>query len=41
MRYPAFEKVEFIRIVEQSHVRARRTLETLGIPSAAGRSSAG
>jgi hypothetical protein len=34
MRYPAFEKLEIIRIVEQSHLPARRTLETLGIPRA-------
>ena len=32
MRYPAFEKLEIIRIVEQSHLPARRTLEQLGIP---------
>ena len=34
MRYPASEKLEIIRIVEQSHLPARRTLETLGIPRA-------
>ena len=33
MRYPASEKLE-ICIVEQSHLPARRTLETLGIPRA-------
>ena len=32
MRYPASEKLEIIRIVEQSHLAARRTLEQLGIP---------
>ena len=32
MRYPASEKLEVIRIVEQSHLPARRTLEQLGIP---------
>ena len=31
MRYPASEKLEIIRIVEQSHLPARRTLEQLGI----------
>ena len=31
MRYPASEKLEIIRLVEQSHLPARRTLETLGI----------
>jgi len=34
MRYPASEKLEIIRIVEQSHLPARRTLEKLGIPRA-------
>jgi putative transposase len=34
MRYPASEKLEIIRIVEQSHLPARRTLERLGIPRA-------
>ena len=34
MRYPASEKLEIIRIVEQSHLPARRTLEQLGIPRA-------
>jgi putative transposase len=32
MRYPASVKLEIIRIVEQSHLPARRTLERLGIP---------
>ena len=32
MRYPASEKLEIIRIVEQSHLPARRTLEQLDIP---------
>src|SRR5918997_1911894 len=32
MRYPASEKLEIIRLVEQSHLPARRTLEKLGIP---------
>ena len=31
MRYPASEKLEIIRIVEQSHLPARRTLEQLGV----------
>jgi putative transposase len=31
MRYPASEKLEIIRPVEQSHLPARRTLEKLGI----------
>ena len=30
--YPASEKLEIIRIVEQSHLPARRTLEQLAIP---------
>src|SRR5215212_8027676 len=34
MRYPAGEKLEIIRLVEQSHLPARRTLEVLGIPRA-------
>ena len=35
MRLPASEKLEIIRLVEQSHLSARRTLEKLGIkPSA-------
>ena len=32
MRYSASDKTEIIRLVEQSHVPARRTLEKLGIP---------
>jgi transposase InsO family protein len=32
MRYPASEKLEIIRLVEQSHLPARRTLDKLGIP---------
>ena len=31
MRYPASEKLEIIRLVEQSHLPVRRTLATLGI----------
>ena len=31
MRYPASEKLEIIRIVEQSHLPARKTLDQLGI----------
>ena len=34
MRYPASEKVEIIRMVEQSHLSVRRTLEKIGIPRA-------
>ena len=34
MRYPATEKLEIIRLVEQSHLPARRTLDKLGIPRA-------
>lgn len=34
MRYPASEKAEIIRLVEDSHLPARRTLEKLGIPHA-------
>lgn len=34
MRYPAAEKAEIIRLVEQSHLPVRRTLEKLGIPRA-------
>jgi putative transposase len=29
MRYPASEKFEIIRIVEQSHLSARRTLDQI------------
>ena len=32
MRYPASEKLEILRLVEQSHLPVRRTLEKLGIP---------
>jgi hypothetical protein len=32
MRYPGSEKLEIIRIVEQSHLPARKTLEQLGVP---------
>jgi putative transposase len=31
MRYPAHEKLEIIRLVEQSHLPAKRTLDKLGI----------
>ena len=34
MRYPASEKVEIIRIVEQSSLSAHKTLEKLGVPRA-------
>ena len=34
MRYPASEKLEIIRLVEQSHLPVGRTLEQLGIPRA-------
>jgi putative transposase len=34
MRYPASEKIEIIRLVEQSHQSVRRTLEQIGIPRA-------
>jgi putative transposase len=34
MRYAASEKLEIIRLVEQSHLPAKRTLEQLGIPRA-------
>jgi len=34
MRYTASEKLEIIRIVEQSHLSVRRTLEQIGIPRA-------
>jgi putative transposase len=34
MRYPACEKAEIIRLVEESHLPVRRTIETLGIPRA-------
>ena len=32
MRYPASEKLEIIRLVEQSSLPVRRTLTKLGIP---------
>ena len=32
MRYSATDKTEIIRLVEQSHLPARQTLEKLGIP---------
>ncbi|CTQ63507.1 hypothetical protein LA5095_00015 [Roseibium album] len=32
MRYPASEKLEIIRLVEQSHLPAKQTLDMLGIP---------
>ena len=32
MRYPATEKLEIIRLVEQSHLPAKQTLDLLGIP---------
>ena len=32
MRYPASEKLEIIRLVEQSHLPARPTHDRLGIP---------
>ena len=32
MRYPASEKLEIIRLVEQSHIGVRPTLAKLGIP---------
>src|SRR5665213_326361 len=34
MRYPASEKMEIIRLVEQSHLPVGQTLERLGIPRA-------
>ena len=34
IRYPASEKAEIIRLVEDSHLPARRTLEKVGIPRA-------
>ena len=32
MRYPASEKLEIIRLVNQSHLPAKQTLDLLGIP---------
>ena len=37
MRYPASEKIEIIRLVEQSALSARKTLERLGVPRQDGR----
>jgi transposase InsO family protein len=34
MRYPAIEKLEIIRLVEQSHLSVRRTLAQIGVPPA-------
>ena len=34
MRYPASEKLEIIRILEQSHLPVRRTLEQIGVSPA-------
>ena len=34
MRYPAPEKAEIIKLVEQSQLPAKRTLDKLGIPRA-------
>jgi transposase-like protein len=34
MRYPASEKLEIIRLVEESALPVRRTLERIGIPHA-------
>ena len=34
MRYPASEKLEIVRLVEQSHLPVRRTLAKLGIQPA-------
>ena len=35
MRYPASEKLEIIKLVEQSHLPAKQTLDRLGIPRTA------
>ena len=32
MRYPASEKLEIIRLVEGSHLPAKRTLDMIGVP---------
>lgn len=32
MRYPATEKLEIIRLVEEPHLSARQTVDRLGIP---------
>ena len=34
MRYPASEKLEIIRLVEDSHLPVRQTLERIGLPRA-------
>ncbi len=34
MRYPLSEKLEIIRLVEQSHLSVRRTLVQIGVPPA-------
>jgi len=34
MRYPAADKLEIIRLVEQSALPVRRTLDKIGIPRA-------
>jgi putative transposase len=34
VRYPASEKLEIIRLVEESSLPVRRTLEKIGIPHA-------
>ena len=34
MRYPALEKLEIIRLVEQSHLPVRQILAKLAIPRA-------
>jgi hypothetical protein len=39
MKYPASEKAEIIKLVEQSHLPAKRTLDKLGIPRATFRAS--
>ena len=31
MRYPAYEKLEIIQLVEQSHQPIKRTLEQIGV----------
>ena len=33
MTYSASERAEIIRLVEQSHLPAKRTLDNLGIPA--------
>ena len=32
MRYPASEKLEIVRLVEQSHLPVKKTLAQLGVP---------